>query len=43
MKNVPVLFPMEQLTWNINDVDRRSYMIDRRMSGCFWLGSRKTD
>ena len=40
-ENVPVLFPMEQLTWNINDVDRRSYMIDRRMSGCFWLGSRK--
>ncbi|HIT79905.1 MAG TPA: hypothetical protein IAC40_06455, partial [Candidatus Faecivivens stercorigallinarum] len=37
----PVIYPQEKLVWNIDDVDRRSYMIDRRMSGCFWLGSRK--
>ncbi len=40
-QDAPVIYPQEQLNWNIDDVDRRSYMVDRRMSGCFWLGSRK--
>ena len=40
-EDAPVIYPQEQLNWNIDDVDRRSYMVDRRMSGCFWLGSRK--